>query len=309
MSCQERIKLGALPEEDALKLFLFHAMETGQGCPDNLKNVAVDIVNECGRSPVIVVAVAKSLKDWPTNEWRDALKTLKSVVEPSKHEIVDEDEDVMKFYNSLKLSYTHLKDEKAQELFLLCSIFPKAHEIPVELLCRIAIGLGLFVGIDRYDTSRSQVRGKKNKLTSYSLLLKANEECVKLHDVIRKVALELVNEEIQVIMDSKTELKENIKYSSWIINDGFPNCFDGSKLKVLLVWLNANGSLKVPDSIFGRMKSLRVLILHSKFEYGRSLALSLPNSIQSLKDIRTLSLKNWKLGDRYISVDDKLTKA
>ncbi|KAI9103560.1 hypothetical protein K1719_023183 [Acacia pycnantha] len=276
MSCHERIKLEALPAEDALKLLFFHAMKTSQGCLDDLKKVALGIVNECGRLPVIVVPVAKVFKDWPTEDWQDALERLKSDVGPSRYEIVGEDEDVKKFYNSLKLSYTHLKDEKAQELFLLCSIFPKAHEIPVELLCRVAIGLGLFTGIDKYDTSRSQVRGNKNKLINSSLLLKANEECVKLHDVIRNVALEVWNEEIQVIMDSKTKLKENLKYSSWIINDDFPNCFDGRKLKVLLVWLNTNGSLEVPNAIFGGMKSLRVLLLHSKIEYGRTSALSLP---------------------------------
>ncbi|KAI9103518.1 hypothetical protein K1719_023141 [Acacia pycnantha] len=291
MSFQKRIKLEALPGEDALKLFFFHAMKNSQGCPDTLKNVAMGIVNECGRLPVIVVPVAKVLNDCPTDEWQDALERLKSDVGPSRYEIVGEDEEVKKFYNFLKLSYTHLKDEKAQELFLLCSIFPKAYEIPVDLLCRVAIG------IDKYDTSRSQVRGSKNKLINSSLLLKANEECVKLHDVIRKVALEVWNEEIQVITDSNTKLKANMKYSSWIINDGFPNCFDGSKLKVLLVWLNANSSLEVPDAIFGGMKSLRVLLLHSKIEYGRTSALSLSNSIQSLKDIRTLSLKNWELGN------------
>ncbi|KAI9103512.1 hypothetical protein K1719_023135 [Acacia pycnantha] len=291
MSFQERITLEDLSEEDALKLFFFHAMKSSQGCPDTLKNVAMGIVNECGRLPVIVVPVAKVLRDYPTQDWPDALERLKSDVGPSKYEIVGEGEDVKKYYNSLKLSYIHLKDEKAQELFLLCSIFPEAYEIPVDILCRVAMG------IDKYDTSKSQVRGSKNKLINSSLLLKANEECVKLHDVIRKVALEVWNEEIQVITDSNTKLKENMKYSSWIINDGFPNCFDGSKLMVLLVWLNPNGSLEVPDAIFGGMKSLRVLLFNSKIEYGRTSALSLPNSIQSLKDIRTLSLKNWELGD------------
>ncbi|KAK4254281.1 hypothetical protein QN277_009684 [Acacia crassicarpa] len=292
MRFQKRIKLEALPEEDALKLFFFHAMKTSQGCPNNLKNVAVGIVNECGRLPVIIVPVAKVLNDYPTGEWQDALERLKSDAGLSRYEIVGEDEEVKNFYNFLKLSYDHLKEEKAKELFLLCSIFPKAHEIPVELLCRLAMG------IDEYDTSGSQVRGSKNKLINSSLLLKANEECVKLHDVIRKVALEVWNEEIQVITDSNTKLKENMKYSSWIINDRFPNCFDGSKLiKVLLVWLNANSSLEVPNAIFEGMKNLRVLLLHSKIEYGRTSALSLPNSIQSLKDIRTMSLKNWELGD------------
>ncbi|KAI9070814.1 hypothetical protein K1719_047221 [Acacia pycnantha] len=82
MNFQRRIKLEALPEEDALKLFFFHAMKTSQGCLDNLKNVAVGIVNECGRLAVIVVPVAKVLNDYPTEEWQDALERLKMDVGP-----------------------------------------------------------------------------------------------------------------------------------------------------------------------------------------------------------------------------------
>ncbi|KAI9095664.1 hypothetical protein K1719_026224 [Acacia pycnantha] len=298
MGCQMEIKLEDLSEDDALNLFTSHAIKVGHGqnFPDDLKKVAVQIVNECGRLPVIVVAMAKTLKDWPIKEWQDALVALKSANEPSTNGIVDE--NTTKFYNSLNLSYTYLKDKEAQVLFLLCSIFPKAQEIPVELLSRIAIGLGLFGEVDKYYIARSQVHGKKNKLINSSLLLTAGdcEECAKMHDVIREVALKIGNEEIQVIMNSKTNLKENMLFSSWII-DSFPNCFEDSKLKVLLVWINANGSLEVPNTLFGGMKSLRVLLLHSKIEFGRTSALSLPKSIQSLKHIRTLSLTNWELGD------------
>ncbi|XP_028753124.1 probable disease resistance protein At4g27220 [Neltuma alba] len=290
MECQKKIKLEELDENDALNLFLYHV---GQDCRDDLKKVVVGIVNECGRLPVIVVAMAKSLKDWPKKDWHRALIALRSANEPSSRGIVDE--NMTKFYNSLKLSYNYLKDEQAQVLFLLCSVFPKAYEIPIELLSRIAIGLGLF-GETEYDATRSQVCVKKNKLINSSLLLKAGEECVKMHDLIREVAMEIANEEIQVIMKSNMNLKENMKYSSWITN-GFPNCFNGSKLKVLLVWINANGSLEVPNTVFAGMKSLRVLLLYSKIEFGRTLALSLPKSIQSLKDIRTLCLTNWELGD------------
>ncbi|XP_054777467.1 uncharacterized protein LOC129285700 isoform X4 [Prosopis cineraria] len=293
MGCQKSIQLAALPKNDALDLFLFHAIKNGKDCPEDSKKVALDIVNECGRLPVIVVAVAKTLRDLHTNEWGHALTALKSN-EPSSHEI--DDEDAMRFYNSLKLSYAYLKDEKAQVLFLLSAIFPKAYQIPIELLSKIAIGLRLFGEVDNYCTARSQVHMAKNKLINSSLLLKAGEERVKMHDVIRKVAMEIANKEIQVIEDSKKKLKENMKYSSWIIDD-FSNCFDGSKLEVLLIWINEIGSLKVPSGFFRSMKSLRVLFLFSKIEFGRTSALSLLKSIQLLENIITLSLTNWELGD------------
>ncbi|KAK4254278.1 hypothetical protein QN277_009681 [Acacia crassicarpa] len=298
MGCQNTIKLDVLPMEDALNLFLSHATASVNDCPDDLKRVAQDIVNECGGLLVMIVAVEKALRSWPPQQWQEALTVLKNPMS-SRHGIVDEYK--RKNYNSLRFSYDYLKGKDAQVIFLLCSVFPKAYEIPIELLSRITIGVGLFGEVDQYHKTRSHVHEIKNKLLNSSLLLNAGEEYVKMHDVIREIALEEIdNEKIQVIMDSKTKLKESVKYSSWII-DGFSNYFDGSKLEILLIWINANEySLEVPKTVFEGMKSLRVLLLHSKIEFGRTLAPSLPKSIQSLQDIRTLSLTNWELGNIYV---------
>ncbi|XP_028753125.1 probable disease resistance protein At4g27220 [Neltuma alba] len=294
MGCQRTIQLDVLPMDDALNLFLSHTTASGNDCPGDLKKLAQDIMNECGGLPILIVAVAKALKSLSLQQWQAALITLKNPM-PSRHGIVDEDK--RKIYNSLRLSYDHLKDEEAKILFLLCSMFPKAYEIPLELLSRIAIGLGLFGERDQYYVARSHANEIENALINSSLLLKAGEVYVRMHDVIREMALEKIdNEKIQVITDSKTKLKENVMYSSWIIS-GFPNCSDDSKVKVLFVWINANGSLEVPNTVFGAMKSLRVLLLNSKIEFGRTPAQSLPKSIQSLKHIRTLSLTNLELDD------------
>ncbi|XP_028753108.1 uncharacterized protein LOC114712728 [Neltuma alba] len=127
-----------------------------------------------------------------------------------------------------------------------------------------------------------------------------------MHDVIRDIAHQIGDEKIQVIMDSKSKLKENVKYSSWMIDD-FSNSFEGINLEVLLVWVNnASHSLGVPEAFFGGMKGLRVLLLCSKVKFRRTLALSLPKSIHSLENIQTLSLTNWELGD--ISILQNLKK-
>ena len=183
-------------------------------------------------------------------------------------------------------------DTGAHDLILLCSIFP----IPAELLSRIAIGLGLCGNVDCYCKARSQVVSIKNKLVSSALLLPAGEGFVKIHDVIRDVAQQIADEKIQVIMDSKEKLEDNVKYSAWMIDD-FSNYFKGNNLEVLLVWVNANVSLEVRNEFFRGRKELRVLLLCSKLEFGRTLVLSLPTSIHSLENIQTLSLTNWESGD------------
>ncbi|XP_028754234.1 probable disease resistance protein At4g27220 [Neltuma alba] len=206
MGCQKTIQLDVLPMDDALKLFLSHTIASGNDCPSDLKKLAQDIVNECGGLPIVIVAVAKALKSPSLQQWKAALIALKNPM-PSRHGIVDEDK--RKIYNSLRLSYDHLKGEEAKILFLLCSIFPKAYEIPLELLSRIAIGLGLFKEEDPYYVARSHANDIENALINSSLLLKTGEVYVRMHDVIRDMALEKIdNEKIQVIMDSKTKLKE-----------------------------------------------------------------------------------------------------
>ncbi|XP_054777657.1 uncharacterized protein LOC129285790 isoform X2 [Prosopis cineraria] len=284
-----------------MDLFLSHAIESGNDGRDRLKVSASKIVNKCGRLPIMVVAVAKTLRNHDPKEWEAAFAATEKDAS-LRHGNVDE--EAKKFYNSLRLSFNYL-DARAQDLFLLCSLFPRAYDISVELLSRIAIGLGLCGNVDSYCIARSQVLSIKTTLVSSALLLTAPQGCVKMHDVIRDVAQWIADEKIQVIMDSETKLKENVKYSSWIIKD-FSNYFEGSNLEVLLVWVNANGSLEVPGAFFDGIKGLRVLLLYSKIKYGRTLALSLPKSIQSLENIQTLSLTNWKLGD--ISILQNLRK-
>ncbi|XP_028788340.1 uncharacterized protein LOC114744336 [Neltuma alba] len=301
MSCQKTIKLGVLLEEDAVNLFLHHATESGKDCPNKLKLLASKVVNECGNLPVIVVAVARTFRNWDPNEWEDAFAAIEK---DSSLRHGNNDEEAKKFYNSLKISFKCL-DTRAQDLILICSLFPRAYEIPIELLSRIAIGLGLSENVGSYYKARSEVLSIKTTLVRSALLLTAKEGCVKMHDVIRDVVQHIGDAKIQVIMDSKSKLKENIKYSSWMIDDFF-NSFESDNLEVLLAWVNANRSLEAPDTFFGGMEGLRVLLLYSEVEFGRKLHLSLPKSVHSLENIQTLSLANWELGD--ISILQNLKK-
>ncbi|XP_028753117.1 probable disease resistance protein At4g27220 [Neltuma alba] len=302
MGCQKTVKLGLLPEEDAVNLFLHHATENGKDCPNKLKLLASKVVIECGNLPVVIVAVARTFRNWDPNEWEDAFAVIEKY---SSLRHGNTDEEVKKFYNSLKISFKCL-DRGAQDLILLCSIFPRAYEIPVEVLSRIAIGSGLSENVGSYYRARSEVLSIKTTLVRSALLLTTRERFVKMHDVIRDIAHQIGDEKIQVIMDSKSKLKENVKYSSWMIDD-FSNSFEGINLEVLLVWVNnASHSLGVPEAFFGGMKGLRVLLLCSKVKFWRTLALSLPKSIHSLENIQTLSLTNWELGD--ISILQNLKK-
>ncbi|KAF7842313.1 putative disease resistance protein [Senna tora] len=290
MDCQDTISLEVLSEEDALNLFLLHAGVSLDNSSNDIRNIASNIVKECGKLPVAIVPIAKTLKYESPKDWEATLIRLENF-DPTD----DIDEDLKEVYKSLRSTYDNLRSEKAKELFLLCSLFPEDYELPMEKFSRIAIGLGHCGNANKYYIARSRVREITHKLIDSSLLLKDDEdECVKMHDLIREVAQWIGKEEIQVIVDSKTILKENIRYSFWNI-DGFPNHFDGKTLEFLQI--NAKDySMKLPDELFKDMIRLRVLIL-MVVNYWVTPTLSLPLSFHSLRNIRTLILERWKLGD------------
>ncbi|XP_054777311.1 probable disease resistance protein At4g27220 [Prosopis cineraria] len=209
MGCHDNIKLEVLNEKDAMYLFLFYAGINIDGSSNDFEDVVASIVKECGGLPIAIVAMARALKSRSLNDLKDALVRLQNYV-PT----YSANEELKEAYNSLKLSYDYLKNEKAKNLFLLCSLFPEDYEIPIELLTRIAIGLGLCGDANKYFIARSEFTPIKNELIDSCLLLKSRNEIVKMHDLVREVALWIGKEQVQVGMDSNTTLDENIQYSS-----------------------------------------------------------------------------------------------
>ncbi|MCI51916.1 disease resistance protein (CC-NBS-LRR class) family protein, partial [Trifolium medium] len=87
-----------------------------------------------------------------------------------------------------------MKNEKAKKLFLICSLFREDEEIPIEVLTRLCIGTGVFeVDNGSYGHARNQVFTAADILIDSCLLLLADEECVKMHDLIRDVAQWIAN--------------------------------------------------------------------------------------------------------------------
>lgn len=292
MGCHLTIQLSKLSDDDALNLFLEHVVVIDDDFSSEMNDVAQNIVKECGGLPVAIVALARTLKNWPLGDWKTALTSLQNS-EP----FLGVHEDLKQVYRSLKLSYDNLKNDRAKELFLLCSLFPEDYEIPIELLSKLAIGVGLFGEVDKYYAVRSQMLGVKNELIDSSLLLKGEKECLKMHDLIQEVALWIANKGIQTIMDSKPFSKAKLQYLFWS-TDEFPNQFDGTEIEILLLSIYAKGPVEVSNAFFAKMMKLRVLSLTCSYRFKFTSASSLSQSLQTLKDIlRTLILTNWKLDD------------
>ncbi|XP_058787876.1 uncharacterized protein LOC131662183 [Vicia villosa] len=305
LGCIKTIQLDLLSEEDAWIMFKRYA-----GLSETSTQVFLDkglkIANECKRLPIAISVMASSLKgEQRRDEWDVALKSLQKPM--SMHGV---DDELAKIYKCLQFSYDNMKNEKAKSLFLLCSVFREDEDLLIERLVRFAIGGGLFgedYGI--YEDARSQVVISKNKLLDSCLLLEAGQWTVKMHDLVRDAAQWIRNKEIQTIrvydknQKAMVEMEKNIKYLSCEGNpkDVFSCKFDGSKLEILIGIMSKDEDaqdtkIEVPDSFFENNTSLRVFHLLGD-RTSSLIALSLPQSIQSLKNIRSLIFTRGDLRD------------
>ncbi|PNY04648.1 putative CC-NBS-LRR resistance protein [Trifolium pratense] len=301
MDCDKNIELELLSEEESWTMFKRYA-GISDSSSKNLISKGRKIANECKRLPVAIAVIASSLKGQQLrkHEWDVTLKSLKKHV--SMHGV---DDYLVGIYKCLKISYDYMKDEKAKGLFLLSSVFPEDKEISIGVLTRLGIGTGL-LGEDygSYDDARNQVVVAKNKLIDSCLLVEVGERLVKMHDLVRDAAQWIANKEIRGVnlsnkdQKSSVEREKNIKYLFCEGKDmDFFSCkYDGSKLETLIVNMDRDEDHKcteVPISFFENIVKLRVLY----FSANGKQPLSLPHSIQSLANIRSMLIEQVDLGD------------
>ncbi|KAI9079535.1 hypothetical protein K1719_038507 [Acacia pycnantha] len=172
------------------------------------------------------------------------------------------------------------------------------------------------------ETARRDVRITIDYLIDSSLLMdnfsKSNvhtQKYVKLHDMVRDVALWIASKEHRTIMLNCTEELDNLivdeaikdcyDFSSWYNNNRllqFLSQFHAPKLEFLL--LCSSELLDISHATFEGTKGLKALIIMCT-KWPPKIELQ-PQSIQHLSNLRTLRLQNWNL--RYISFVVSLTR-
>ncbi|XP_039173349.1 disease resistance protein At4g27190-like [Eucalyptus grandis] len=118
MCADETFFLGGLNNDEAFGLF---AKTVGNRLEDDedLKAIAARVVKKLAGLPLLIISVAKTLKESPVSAWRIAQIEIDESTKEIQETIV-------------KLSYGHLKCEDAKCLFLLCGLI--GGTIQVELL-------------------------------------------------------------------------------------------------------------------------------------------------------------------------------
>ncbi|XP_028122174.1 disease resistance protein SUMM2-like [Camellia sinensis] len=319
MNTQKNFMVPVLPEEEAWNLFKEKAAipYNDMGHTIDFQSTQMAVAKECGGLPISIVTVGRALKGKGKPSWDSALEQLRKSIVNNIKGVYD------KVIKSLELSYNFLESKEAKKCFLLCSLYPEDFAIPIEDLVRYAIGIELFERIDSVNQARNRVYSVVDDLKKCYLLMESEKvECIKMHDVIRDVAISIASreehsivvrcDEVLIEWPKKDRLEKNAIISLKVDGmHGLPGNLEFPNLHLLKLDCNAGlppisfddlnkgmEEVKVQetqDSFYQGMKELKVLALSDM--YG-----SLPTSLRCLTNLRTLSLFHCRLIDDGISV-------
>ncbi|KAJ6704272.1 RESISTANCE PROTEIN RGA2 putative-RELATED [Salix viminalis] len=285
MECQPIVFLSILSENEAWALFKINAHLRDEDF--NLNTVAKKVARECQGLPIALVTVGRALRGKSVIEWEVASTELKN----SEFQHMEQNGEENNAYACLKLSYDYLKHEKTKLCFLLCCLFPEDYDIPIEDLTIYAVSYGLHQDVVPIEDARKQVYVAIKTLKDCCMLLGTEtEEDVKMHDLVRDVAIQIASsKEHGFIVKAGIGLKEwprctksfeSCKTISLMGNKlaELPEGLVCPQLKVLL--LELDDDLKVPERFFEGMKGIEVFSLEGGCLSLQSLEFS--TNLQSL---------------------------
>jgi len=283
MVCQKNVFLGLFSEKEAWDLFRINAgLDDGDS---TLNRVARDVARECHGLPIALVTMGRALRDESAVKWKRVSKQLKNSQFPDMEQIEEKNA-----YACLKLSYDYLKSKETKLCFLLCCLFPEDYNIPVEDLTRYAVGYGLHQDGEPIEDAREQVHVAIQDLKACCLLLGTEtEEHVRVHDLVRDVAIQIASSKEYgfMVLEKWPMSIESFEACTTISLMGnklteLPEGLECPQLKVLMLELDYG--LYVPQRFFEGMKEIEVLSLEGGCLSLQSLELS--TKLQSLVLIR-----------------------
>ncbi|KAH7853610.1 hypothetical protein Vadar_004716 [Vaccinium darrowii] len=306
MQVDKDFQIQVLPEQEAWNLFKKKINDVD--FHDPLHDIAKVVCRECRGLPLAILAVGAALKGKSMSAWKSSLDKLeKSML----NTIEDIDPNL---FTSLRLSYDYLESTVAKSCFLLCCLFPEDAQVPIEALARHCMARRLLgqkpeTLNEAIDIVCSVVDTLK---TSCLLLDGKNDDFVKMHDVIRDVAILIAKEEEAYLVKHGVqewpETGSYEKYSAISLRSEtiheLPDELVRPGLHTLMLECSSSNvlrepSTKIPRKFFRGTEKLMVL------ELNRVIVLPLPYSLGKLTELRMLCLNDCKLGDIAILKDLK----
>ncbi|GLT96087.1 hypothetical protein SLE2022_137350 [Rubroshorea leprosula] len=306
MGCR-RIQVETLSKEKALKLFLNEVgdivlSDHGGGIKKDLESTLKEIVDECDGLPLALITVAGSLKGISESRlWSVALNELRDC----KRNVAgtDADDDAFRI---LKFSYDRLQKQQIQYCFLHCALYPEDYKIPKEEIIESWIDEEYIDEMESRQSMKDKGYDILRKLVDSSLLELIEDEdsrdCVKMHDLVRDMALDITRTSRRFLVEAGKALKElpekvkcieDVEKVSLMHNyiKEIPSSLAFSTCTRLTTLLLAYNDLStIPESVFEHISELKILDL--SFNLWLS---SLPNSVSKLVKLTTLLLESTYL--------------
>ncbi|WCJ26623.1 Disease resistance protein (CC-NBS-LRR class) family [Euphorbia peplus] len=292
--CQRTIEITSLPEDECYELFKIHlGME--RTLPTEVEAISKLVANKCVGLPLAITIMARKMKGvTDIGEWTRALEghTQKEVYE--------------EIFQKLKVSYDYLKDTTLQNCFLHCpSLFQEYTErysnywVVKRRLLEYLVDKGI---VKRRSTRREELAGALTLLNFLcdAGLLEMSSCSVRMNALIRNMALQIMEENKQVMIMNDMSLREVPNEESWTRDllrvslegnqfKNIPSGFSASCSKLSTLLLSRNSELEeIGDTFFSGMPGLQVLDL------AFTSITSLPSSIDSLVNLTTLVLSGCK---------------
>jgi len=290
--------LGGLSESNSWDLFKKMAFKDGEEAKNpKLVEIGREIIKKCAQVPLAIRSIGSLL--YFKNSEADWLHF-------KNNELYKISQDDNSIFPILKLSYDHLPSQLKQ-CFAFCSLFPKDHEIRVEVLIQLWTAQGFIHWSDRTRCLEDVGREYFMNLLWRSFFqdIQRNEygdiERCKMHDLIHDLAQSVSGDECIISNPNAEKVVErniHVAFDSLdSLRDIPPPLLKAHKMRSLFLripslssWTPLQGNKSTYDTLISSFKCLRALSL------DRSDIKEVPNSIGKLKHLRYLDLsQNWHI--------------
>uniref|UniRef100_F6HS91 Uncharacterized protein n=1 Tax=Vitis vinifera TaxID=29760 RepID=F6HS91_VITVI len=216
MEAEKNIKVECLAWQESWDLF---QKKVGQDTLDShaeIPMLAEIVAKECCGLPLalalVIIGRAMACKK-TTEEWNYAIKVLQGAASifPGMGDRV---------FPILKFSFDSLPSDAIKSCFLYCSLFPEDFNILKENLIDYWIGEGFLHEFDDIDEARNQGHNIIGILLNACLLEKSSRDIIRMHDVVRDMALWIACEHGKVkdefFVRTRVGLIEAPEFTRWV---------------------------------------------------------------------------------------------